>query len=71
LSLAHEVGHVFRVPHATSGLMSVRPGISEILALRDLRLTFSSGERAQIEAALRRPHELTKRSGSNRFGPRD
>jgi hypothetical protein len=63
LTLAHEVGHVLRVPHASSGLMSIRPGLSEIQALSELRLTFTSGERALIERTLRRRLEMTTRSG--------
>jgi hypothetical protein len=52
LTLAHEVGHVFRVPHTSTGLMSLRPGIGEILALRELRLAFTSEQRARMRVTL-------------------
>ncbi len=52
LAIAHEVGHVFGLPHAPSGVMKARLGTDDLLALHAARLTFTQRDTAAMRQAL-------------------
>lgn len=52
LAIAHEVGHVLRLPHTPTGIMRPRFDIESVLAFRDGRLAFTPDESARVRRAL-------------------
>jgi hypothetical protein len=53
LAIAHEVGHILGLPHASSGVMKAEPGLEDVLKLRESRLTFLAPEVANMRQGLR------------------
>ena len=52
LAIAHEVGHVFGLPHTSSGVMKARLATDDLIALHAARLTFTPKDTATIRQAL-------------------
>jgi hypothetical protein len=52
LTVAHEVGHALGLAHSRSGVMTPRPSLGEIVALRTSRLTFGPVEAAAMRQAM-------------------
>jgi hypothetical protein len=52
LAIAHEVGHVFGLPHSPSGVMKARLATDDLLALRASRLVFNSKDTLALREAL-------------------
>jgi hypothetical protein len=57
LAIAHELGHVLGLEHASQGVMRARPDITDLMALDSAHLFFSARE----SAIMRRRAELTLR----------
>jgi Putative peptidase family len=52
LAIAHEVGHVFGLPHTLSGVMKARLATDDLIALHRARLAFTPRDTAAIGLAL-------------------
>ena len=52
LAIAHEVGHVFGLPHTESGVMKARLGMDDLIALHASRLAFTPRDSAALRLAL-------------------
>lgn len=52
LAIAHEVGHVFGLPHAASGVMKARLATDDLLALHASRLAFTPRDTTAMRQAL-------------------
>ena len=52
LAIAHEVGHVFGLPHTPSGVMKARIASDDLMALHQARLAFTPRDTAAMKLAL-------------------
>jgi hypothetical protein len=52
LAIAHEVGHVFGLPHTPSGVMKARLATDDLMALHAARLAFTPRDTAAMKLAL-------------------
>ena len=52
LAIAHEVGHVFGLPHTPSGVMKARLATDDLIALHRARLAFTPRDTAAMTLAL-------------------
>jgi hypothetical protein len=52
LAIAHEVGHLFGLPHSRSGVMKARLATDDLLAMRESRLGFSAKDVSVLRQAV-------------------
>jgi len=52
LAIAHEVGHILGLPHASAGVMRAQPGRDDVLKLRESRLSFPRPDVARMRQTL-------------------
>ncbi len=52
LAIAHEVGHIFGLPHTPAGVMKARLATDDLIALQAARLAFTPRDTAAMELAL-------------------